>query len=113
MPIRDDIWAVLSASPMEVTGLRAAIAEGRINGSSYEGACACLVGTLANVKGCDYQHLPMLKPNVARPAEQFFLGIKTGDTPATSQFSKLALEWTDQFLANMQAAFGAEKVKLP
>jgi uncharacterized protein YjbI with pentapeptide repeats len=103
--IRDDVWAVLSASPGEAVGLRAAIAEGRINGLTYEGTCACLVGTLANVRGCHYKLLPTLIANGARPAEKFFISIKTGDTPGNSQFSALALEWVDQWLASMRAAF--------
>ena len=103
--IRDDLWAVLSASPAEVFGLRSAIAEGRINGSQYDGVCACLVGTLANVRRCDHDDIPGLTPNSARPAELFFLNIKTGDTPETSQFSMLALSWVDLWLANMRAAF--------
>ena len=104
-PIRDDLWAVLSASPSEVVGLRDAIAEGRINGSTYEGECACLVGTLANVRHCKYTELPNLKPSSSRAAERFFLAIRQGDTPETSQFSRLALEWVDSWLANIRAAF--------
>jgi len=104
-PIRDDLWAVLSAAPAEVAGLRDAIVEGRIDGSTYEGDCACLVGTLANLRRCKYDALPTLTPNSARPIERFFLSIRKGDTPETSQFSKLALEWTDEWLANMRAAF--------
>ena len=105
-PIRDDIWAVLSSAPAEVAGLRAAIAEGRIDGSTYEGACCCLVGTLANVRHCKYNEIPFLQPNSARPAERFFAAITPGDTPEDSQFSKLALEWVDQWLTTMRAAFG-------
>jgi uncharacterized protein YjbI with pentapeptide repeats len=109
-PIRDDLWAVLSAAPSEVVGLRAAIAEGRIDGSTYEGACACLVGTLANVRHVRYDAMPALTPNSSRPIERFFLAIDKGDTPETSQFSKFALEWTDQWIANMLAAFGHREV---
>lgn len=105
-PIRDDLWAVLSAAPREVEGLRAAIAEGRVDGSTYEGKCSCLVGTLANVAGIGYDSLPLVKPNSFRPAERFFLGIRHGDTPDNNQFSRLALEWVDTWLAGMRDAFG-------
>jgi len=104
-PIRDDLWAVLSSSPAEVDGLRAALAEGRIDGSTYEGDCACLVGTLANVRHCKYTAIPTLNPSSSRAAERFFLAISKGDTPETSQFSRLALEWVDQWLANVKGAF--------
>ena len=107
-PIRDDIWAVLSSSPAEVSGLREAIAEGRIDGSTYQGKCCCLVGTLATVRHCAYDKIPTLLPNASRPAERFFAAIQPGDTPETSQFSKLALEWVDLWLANMRAAFAVK-----
>lgn len=104
-PIRDDFWAMLSAQPSEVEGLRAAIAEGRIDGSTYYGSCACLVGTIANVARVKYNALPVLKPDSTRPAERFFLGILKGDTPETNPLSKLALKWADLWLANVKAAF--------
>lgn len=44
-------------------------------------------------------------PIVRGPLSYFFCNIKPGDTPETSQFSRLALDWVDQFLANMRAAF--------
>ena len=103
--VRDDIWAVLSASPAEVPGLRRAILDGRINGSSYEGECVCLVGTIARERHCAYTAIPSLKPDSSRPAERFFLGINEGDTPETSPASKLALEWVDEWLSNMRRAF--------
>ena len=105
-PIRDDLWAVLSAAPKEATGLRQALIDGKVDGSAYEGACACLVGTIANLCGLTYTTLPLLKPNSHRPAERFFLGINKGDTVETSQFVKLAVEWIDVWLANMREAFG-------
>lgn len=36
----------------------------------------------------------------------FFCGISKGDTPETNQFSKLALEWVDDWWNRMHAAFG-------
>ena len=105
-PIRDDLWAVLCSAPAEVAGLRQAILDGKIDGSTYEGECACLVGTLAHVRRCRYDEIPTLAPNSARPAERFFAAIKPGDTPETSQFSKVALEWVDLWHTNMRAAFG-------
>ena len=104
-PIRDDLWAVLSGAPAEAAGLLAALREGRVEGSTYEGACACLVGTLANVRGCGYKDLVTVTPNSSRPIERFFLAINQGDTPETSQFSKLAAEWTQDWIERMRAAF--------
>ena len=106
--VRDDIWAVLSSAPREAEGLLAALKEGRVNGSAYEGACACLVGTLANVRGCGYAAIPGLMPNSRRPAERFFLAINVGDTPETSQACKLAAEWVEQWIVAMKAAFGPD-----
>ncbi len=103
--IRDDLWAVLSAAPAEVAGLRTAIAEGRIDGSTYEGECACLVGTIANIRRCRYDAMRCIVPDSMRPIERFFAAIRKGDTPETSQLSELALEWVDQWLTNVRGAF--------
>ena len=102
---RDDVWAVLSAAPAEVPGLIAALKAGTVEGSSYEGDCACLVGTIAKVRGCGYKALGTLKPDSSRMAEQWFLGIHKGDTPETSKAAKLAHDWATQWLGNMTLAF--------
>jgi hypothetical protein len=103
--VRDDLWAVLSSAPAEVPALIAALKAGLVDGSSYSGECACLVGTIANARHCNYNAIPGLTPNSSRPAERFFLGIRQGDTPETSQASKLACEWAEDWLARMHAAF--------
>lgn len=108
-PIRDDIWAILSSVPNEVSSLISAIKEGRIDGSVYTGDCACLIGTIANIRHVNNHSIDGVTPNYARPAEQFFLGIMAGDTPETSQFSALALQWCEEWLNRMQAAFGKTK----
>jgi hypothetical protein len=102
---RDDLWAVLSSAPNEVMGLRTALAAGRIDGSTYEGTCACLVGTLAKVRGCRYDEIDTLTPDSERPAEVFFDTIRPGDTPDNHANAKLAMEWIDLWLTNMRAVF--------
>ena len=104
--IRDDLWAVLSSAPKEAEGLRQALMDGNVNGSSYTGMCACLVGTIANLRGVDYRKLGVLQPDSNRPAECFFFAIKKGDTPSNSQLSKLAVTWIDEWLLAMRSAFG-------
>lgn len=108
-PIRDDVWAVLSSSPREARGLLDALNSGHVDGSTYAGECACLVGTIANVADCYYMSLPALKPDASRPAERFFLGIRRGDTPSNSEHAKLAAEWISQWIKNMKSAFGPTK----
>ena len=102
---RDDLWAVLSAAPKEVEGLRKALLEGKVDGSHYQGECACLVGTIANLRGCFYEKMENLRPDSNRQSERFFLNISKGDTPDTNKFSKLAVDWIDQWLENMKGAF--------
>jgi hypothetical protein len=97
----------LDAAPSEVPGLLAALNEGRIDGSQYTGECACLVGTIANLRGCTYSDLvDDLRPNASRPAERFYMGISKGDTPATSQVSALAAQWTTEWLVKQVVVSG-------
>jgi uncharacterized protein YjbI with pentapeptide repeats len=110
-PIKHDLWAVLCSAPAEVEGLKQALIAGKVDGSTYTGECACLVGTIANVRGCNFESLGSLKPMASRPAERFFLGISKGDTPKKSQFAKIALEWIEEWQANMRTAF-VEKPKV-
>ena len=95
-PIRDDVWAVLDSAPHEVEGVLLALCAGRVDGSTYSGACACLIGTIAHLRHCDYR---TLGPNADRPAERFFLAIKAGDTPENSEPCRIAAEWVEAWLA--------------
>ena len=104
--IRDDLWAVLCSAPTEAASLRQALLDGQVDGTQYEGKCACLVGSLAKAKGCRYTDIPGLTPNSQRPSERFFAAILPDHTPANSQFAKLAVEWIDQWQMNMDRAFG-------
>ena len=97
--IRTDVFAVLSLARNEVAGLRLAVVEGRISGSSYEGPCACLVGTIAILRGCGFTRVPGIPIDAARPAERFFAGIDEGGTPETNPVSAIVLGWIDEFTA--------------
>ena len=99
---KEDFFAVLAVVPDEVQYLRTALLEGRVNGSAYQGECACLVGTIANARHCAYDQIPELPPNSPRPAERFFLGIAKGHTPENSPLCKIAVEWIDEFIAKQE-----------
>lgn len=103
--VRDDLWAVLSAAFTEALGVRDALVRGHVNGSVYEGECACLIGTIANLQGRRYTDIPNLRPNASRPIELFFFNIKKGDTPDNSSVVKIAVEWIDIWLHNNSASF--------
>ena len=103
-PIRADFYDVLSHAGREVPALIDALKNGRVDGSTYTGACACLVGTIANVRGVYYGQI---EHDSHRPIERFFMGIKEGDTPETNPASKIAVEWAEAWLALQREAFGA------
>ena len=102
--IANDIWEILDHAQAEAAGVLLAIQEGRISGSYYEGECACLVGTIANLRGlpnCEdgrawftskRMHMDGIGHDLGRPAERFFMLIGKGDTPANSAQSRFA-EW--------------------
>jgi hypothetical protein len=104
--VRDDLWAVLSGAPCEVAGLLAAVRAGNVDGSTYEGKCACLVGTIANLCEKSYDDLGIIRPDSDRLSERWFMGIKQGDTPETNYPAKMADEWISDWLERMKSAFG-------
>ncbi|MDE2107402.1 MAG: pentapeptide repeat-containing protein [Patescibacteria group bacterium] len=95
-----DVWMILTQNSHEVAGLLDALKSGRVDGSTYSGTCACLVGTIANVRGVD---VDTLEKDSHRPAEQWFLMIREGDKPGDDSgggfASKMAVEWIEEWLA--------------
>jgi len=105
-----DMWLTLAQNRNEVPGLIAALKEGRVDGSQYEGDCACLVGTVANIKGVSYATIDHSSDN---PAERWFMMIRKGDKPGDKTgggfAAQKALEWAEEF-ADLH---GVSKVETP
>jgi hypothetical protein len=101
--IRDDIRSILDAAPNEVTGLLAALVSGTIDGSCYTGQCACLVGTIAKVRGVELdangRGLIGIAPNSARPAECWFMALRPGHTPENHPVAAITHDWIAEWLA--------------
>jgi uncharacterized protein YjbI with pentapeptide repeats len=95
--IYEDFMAKLALQKTEVVGLFKALLDGRVDGSTYSGECACFVGTLANVKGCSYSSLTV-KAQADSPTERFFLAIRKGDTPENNRISEIVACWIMEFL---------------
>jgi hypothetical protein len=101
-----DFFMTLLHAQSEVPYLIAALKEGRVDGSQYEGECACLVGTLANGSGKQYNEaFPDCSSN--NPAECWFMmirkGDKAGDDSGGGFAAQKALEWAEEFQALMAA----------
>ena len=96
--VKEDYLSVLAVAQHEVPELYKALLSGRVDGSTYKGDCACLVGTIAHARHEDYQKLGIdLRPDSNRPAEKWFLNIRKGDTPENNPVSALVKEWTEDF----------------
>lgn len=108
-----NIYAIYDKNPKEVIGVLKAIDEGRIDGTLYTGKCACLIGTIGQLRGLaekrtyDWDVEPSILNTFNKeiwsidfmsPAEQFFIKILEGDTPSTSEYSKFARKWTIEWL---------------
>jgi len=98
--VKADFWAILTTARKEIPGLITAMREGRIDGSTYSGECACLVGTIANVR---HVSADTLEQDSSRPAEQWFLMINKGDKPGDDSGGgfalQKALEWAEEYCA--------------
>lgn len=102
---KTDFFDILLRAPKEITGLRQSLIDGKVDGSIYQGACACLLGTIANIRGCEFNTIGNgITPNASRPAEQWFAMIKPDHTPENNQASKLAVKWIDEFTQLLELA---------
>jgi uncharacterized protein YjbI with pentapeptide repeats len=96
--IGDDIRAVLSAAPDEASAVLQALRDGRVDGNTYQGDCACLVGTIANARQCRYDEIDGLRPDAQRLAEVWFSAIRPGDTPTTNTAARVAAECIEAWI---------------
>lgn len=93
--IKADFFMILAMGHAEVPHLIRALQDGRVDGSTYEGECACLVGTLENGGASGIPH------QSSSPAEQWFVpirkGTKPGDDSEGGSRSAEALEWALEY----------------
>jgi uncharacterized protein YjbI with pentapeptide repeats len=100
--IKKDFTVEVLKMPDELSALRLAIVEGRIDGSTYSGKCACLAGTLAKARGVENYHgenIGNFRANSLSPREMWFMMIRPGDTPENNQASKIVLGWLDRAIS--------------
>lgn len=99
-PFKTDLWKILDQNRREVPALLTALKSGWVDGSTYRGSCACLVGTIANARGVPYS---TIEHDAARPAERWFAVIRAGDKPGDKTgggyANAKAVEWTETWLA--------------
>jgi hypothetical protein len=94
--IKADFHSILSHFTVEeLSTLRQRLVEGRIDGNTYEGVNANLLGTLANLRSEDYRDLSGITPDFYRSGEVWFLLIKVGDTQENSSLVDLTIQWID------------------
>lgn len=109
-----DLWMTLTQNRREVPALISALRDGRVDGSTYEGECACLVGTIANAKSVNYD---VFDHSASNPAEQWFAMIRKGDKPeddsAGDFASKMALEWSLEWLVLNEMTEPASTLSTP
>ena len=88
---------MLDAAHAEAPALLTALREGRIDGQTYTGECACLVGTIAKARGCDVHDIAGLKMDAKRPAERWFLAIRP-EMPLSHPIVAITEKWIADWL---------------
>lgn len=94
---KKDFFDVLLRAIPEIENLKNALINGKINGSTYAGECACLCGTLekSNIEEIS-ERIASLR-DAERPIEVFFTLLKPGDTPENNYAAKVVMEWIEEF----------------
>ena len=96
--IKKDFFERLTLAKGEAKGLYDYLMKGKINGSSYEGECACFCGTIANIRQEKYSEMKIdLRPDSDSPTERFFLAIRKGDIPQSNPVSDVVRTWIEEF----------------
>jgi len=97
-----DMLFVFEHLKTELPFLREKLVKGQIDGTQYEGQCACLIGTLAKGdKKCIQKTvscIPFYIKGLHNYCEQWFFQIRKGDTPQNSFFAAHALVLIDSVL---------------
>jgi hypothetical protein len=125
---RRSMFEALDRAPDRSLHLLTALRAGRVNGFWYYGECACLIGILSgsNQRNIDAQIARVNAvtcglrtvhggytdtPPEIIPAEQLFLTIRPGDTPANNKYSRYAEECVMDWL-RYRAKSGPEEAGL-
>lgn len=103
--VKEDFTSKLLVLKPEVSGLYKAVMDGRIDGSTYTGECACFVGTIANNMGVNRSEIG-ISPDSESLTEKFFLAIAKGDTPENNPASLVIKDWLEEFMSQ-------ESIKIP
>ncbi|HEY5234716.1 MAG TPA: pentapeptide repeat-containing protein, partial [Rhabdochlamydiaceae bacterium] len=90
-----DILFILEHTKNEIPYLREKLIKGEVDGTQYEGDCACLIGSLGKADGgtdkiCST--IPFYEKGLHNYGEQWFWQIKKGDTPKNNEFAAHALK---------------------
>ena len=96
-----DMLFIFRSLKKELPFLKEKLEKGEVDGTQYEGDCACLIGTLANAdesieKICE--SILYYDKGLHNPSENWFWQIKKGDTDKNNQFAKHALLLINQVL---------------
>ncbi len=99
-----DMLFIFEHLKQELPFLRKKLIAGKIDGTQYEGECACLIGTIANAKKngdriktvCET--IPFYEKGLHNLGEQWFYQIRKGDTPKNSFFAKHVLKLIDEVI---------------
>ena len=96
-----DMLFIFQHLKKELPFLREKLVKGEVDGTQYDGECACLIGSLGNADdGVENvcKTIPYYDKGLHNFGEQWFWQIHKGDTPKNNEFAKHALLLIDSIL---------------